>query len=167
MREYLVENLKKGFIKPSDSPYSSLVLFVKKKDGRLRFCIDYRQLNALTKKDRYPLPLITETLDQLAKSSIFTKLDVRHAFNRILMESESTVWAAFRTRYGSFELVVLPFGLCNGLVTFQRYINTVLMDCLDNFCSVYVDDVLIFSKTKKEHRQHVRIVLQKLQDAGL
>ncbi len=167
MREYLVENLKKGFIKPSDSPYSSPVLFVKKKDGRLRFCIDYRQLNALTKKDRYPLPLITETLDRLAESSVFTKLDIRHAFNRILMELESTAWAAFRTRYGSFEPVVLPFGLCNGPATFQRYINTVLMDCLDNFCSAYVDDVLIFSKTRKEHRQHVRIVLQKLRDAGL
>lgn len=167
MREYLVENLKKGFIKPSDSPYSSPVLFVKKKDGSLRFCIDYRQLNTLTKKDRYPLPLITETLDRLAQSSIFTKLDVRHAFNRVLIEPESTAWAAFRTRYGSFEPVVLPFGLCNGPATFQRYINTVLMDCLDNFCSAYVDDVLIFSKTKKEHRQHIRIVLQKLRDAGL
>jgi len=90
MREYLIENLKKGFIKPSDSPFSSPVLFVKKKDGSLRFCIDYRQLNALTKKDRYPLPLITETLDRLAESSVFTKLDVRHAFNRILMEPSST-----------------------------------------------------------------------------
>jgi hypothetical protein len=167
MREYLVENLKKGFIKPSDASYSSPVLFVKKKDGSLRFCIDYRQLNALTKKDRYPLPLITETLDRLAESSVFTKLDVRHAFNRILMEPQSTAYAAFRTRYGSFEPVVLPFGLCNGPATFQRYINTVLMDCLDDFCSAYVDDVLVFSRNKKEHRQHVRIVLQKLRDAGL
>jgi hypothetical protein len=167
MREYLVENLRKGFIKPSDSVYSSPVLFVKKKDGSLRFCIDYRQLNALTKKDRYPLPLITETLDRLANSSLFTKLDVRHAFNRIRMEPESTAWAAFRTRYGSFEPVVLPFGLCNGPATFQRYINTVLMDCLDDICSAYVDDVLIFSKTKKEHQQHVRLVLQKLRNAGL
>jgi hypothetical protein len=167
MREYLVENLKKGFIKPSESPFSSPVLFVKKKDGSLRFCIDYRQLNAVTKKDRYPLPLITETLDRLAESSVFTKLDVRHAFNRIRMEPASMAWAAFRTRYGSFEPVVLPFGLCNGPATFQRYINTVLMDCLDDFCSAYVDDVLIFSKNKKEHRRHVRTVLQKLQDAGL
>ena len=151
MREYLVENLKKGFIKPSDSSYSSPVLFVKKKDGSLRFCIDYRQLNALTKKDRYPLPLITETLDRLANSSVFTKLDVRHAFNRIRMEPESTAWAAFRTRYGSFEPVVLPFGLCNGPATFQRYINTVLMDCLDDFCSVYINDILIFSKNKKKY----------------
>jgi hypothetical protein len=90
MREYLVKNLKKGFIKPSDSSYSSPVLFVKKKDGSLRFCIDYRQLNALTKKDRYPLPLITKTLDRLANSSVFTKLDVRHAFNRIRIEPEFT-----------------------------------------------------------------------------
>jgi len=167
MREYLIENLKKGFIKPSDSPFSSPVLFVKKKDGSLRFCIDYRQLNALTKKDRYPLPLITETLDRLAESSVFTKLDVRHAFNRILMEPSSTAWAAFRTRYGSYEPVVLPFGLCNGPATFQRYMNAVLIDCLDSFCSAYVDDVLIFSKNKKEHRQHVRTVLRKLEDAGL
>jgi hypothetical protein len=86
IREYLVENLKKGFIRLSDAPYSSLVLFVKKKDGSLRFCIDYRQLNALTKKDRYPLPLITETLDRLVRSSVFTKLDVRHAFNYIRIE---------------------------------------------------------------------------------
>jgi len=167
MREYLVENLKKGFIRPSDSAYSSPVLFVKKKDGSLRFCIDYRQLNTLTKKDRYPLPLISETLDRLANSLLFTKLDVRHAFNRIRVEHESMEWAAFRTRYGSFEPVVLPFGLCNGPATFQRYINTVLMDYLDDFCSAYIDDVLIFSRTRKEHRHHVRIVLQKLRDAGL
>jgi hypothetical protein len=118
MKEYLVKNLKKGFIKLSDSSYSSPVLFIKKKNGSLRFCIDYRQLNALTKKDRYPLPLITETLDWLANSSVFTKLDVRHAFNRIRMEPESIAWAAFRTRYGSFKPVVLPFKLCNGLATF-------------------------------------------------
>jgi len=90
MREYLVKNLKKGFIKPSNSPYLSLVLFVKKKDRSLRFCINYWQLNTLTKKDQYPLPLITETLDRLAKSSIFTKLDVCHAFNQIRIEGEST-----------------------------------------------------------------------------
>jgi hypothetical protein len=92
---------------------------------------------------------------------------VRYAFNRIRMEAELMAWAAFRTRYGSFEPVVLPFGLCNGPATFQRYINTVLMDCLDDICSAYVDDVLIFSKTRKEHRQHVRLVLRKLRDAGL
>jgi hypothetical protein len=98
---------------------------------------------------------------------VFTKLDVRHAFNRIRIEPESIAWAAFRTRYGSFEPVVLPFGLCNGPATFQQYINTVLMDCLDDFYSTYVNDVLIFSKNKKEHRQHVKSVLRKLQEAGL
>jgi hypothetical protein len=101
-----------------DSPFSSLVLFIKKKDGSLRFYIDYRQLNALTKKDRYPLPLITETLNRLAKSLIFTKLDMRYAFNRIRIEPQSMAWAAFRTRYGSFEPVVLPFRLCNGPAIF-------------------------------------------------
>ena len=121
----------------------------------------------MTKKDRYPLPLIIETLDRLAKSLVFTKLDVRHAFNRILIEPQSTAYAAFRTRYSSFKPVVLPFGLCNRPATFQRYINTVLIDCLDDFCSAYVDDVLVFSRNKKEHRQHVRIVLQKLRDTGL
>jgi hypothetical protein len=167
MREYLIENLKKGFIRPSESPFSSPVLFVKKKDGTLRFCIDYRKLNEVTKKDRYPLPLIQETLARLSKASVFSKLDIRHAFNRILMNPQSTPWAAFRTRYGSFEPVVLPFGLCNGPATFQRYINSVLMDHLDVFCSAYIDDVLIFSENKKDHRHHVRTVVAKLQEAGL
>ncbi|KAK2626439.1 hypothetical protein QTJ16_003614 [Diplocarpon rosae] len=167
MREYLIDNLKKGFIKPSNSSYSSPVLFVKKPGGGLRFCIDYRHLNSLTKKDRYPLPLITETLDRLAHSVVFTKLDVRHAFHRILMEPSSMTWAAFRTRYGSFEPVVLPFGLCNGPATFQRYINTVLMEYLDDFCSAYIDDILIFSKNHQEHRRHVWLVLERLRDAGL
>ena len=151
IREYLVENLKKGFIKTSNSFYLSLVLFVKKKDRSLRFYINYYQLNTLIKKDRYSLPLITKILDQLAKSLVFTKLDVYYTFNWILIEPESMVYVAFRTRYSSFEPVVLPFGLCNRPATFQQYINTVLMDYLDNFCLVYIDDILIFLKTKREY----------------
>ncbi|ERF70476.1 hypothetical protein EPUS_09218 [Endocarpon pusillum Z07020] len=167
MREYLIKNLRKGFIRLSSSSFSLLVLFVKKKNGDLRFCIDYRSLNELTKKDRYPLSLISETLSQLAYAMIFTKLDIRHAFNRIRIDPDLILWALFRTTYGAFEPVVLPFSLCNGPAIFQRYINSVLIDYLSVFCTAYIDDILIFSKDKKEHRQHVRQVVIRLRAAGL
>lgn len=166
-RTYLMDNLQKGFIEPSDSPFSSPVLFVKKSNGDLRFCVDYRNLNQHTIKDRYPLPLIGETLQRLSKAKVFSKLDVRHAFNRIRMEPESEAWATFRTRFGQYKPKVLPFGLNNGPATFQRYINSVLFDILDQYCTAYLDDILIYSESRAEHKRHVREVLRRLQEAGL
>lgn len=167
-RDYIEEHLKKGFIAHSSSPYASPVLFVKKPGGGIRFCVDYRKLNAITKKDRYPLPLIQETLAQLTGAKIFSKLDIRHAFNRIRMATpRDEDLTTFRTRYGSFKYKVLPFGLCNGPAAFQHFINSTLGDYFDEFCSAYIDDVLIYSKSLEEHKKHVLLVVQALKKAGL
>jgi len=141
LRQWIDENLSKGFIRASSSPAGAPVLFVKKKDGSLRLCVDYRGLNEGTIKNRYPLPLIRETLMQLSKARYYTTLDVRGAYN-LLRIAEGEEWkTAFRTRYGLFESVVMPFGLTNAPVDFQRFINDVLHPFLDNFCTAYLDDI--------------------------
>ena len=119
VKRYLAENLHKGFIEPSQAPFTSPILFVKKPNGSLRFCIDFRKLNSLTKKDRYPLPLIEETLSHLAQAKIYTKLDIRQAFHRIRMHPASEELTTFRTRYRAYKCKVLPFRLTNGLATYQ------------------------------------------------
>jgi predicted aspartyl protease len=167
MKEYLTEHLQRGFIAASNYPYASPVLFVKKPDGSLRFCIDYRKLNALTKKDSYPLPRIDELLARVSKAKVFTKLDIRQAFHRIRIDPESEDYTTFKTRYGTYKCKVLPFGLCNGPSTYQRYMNDVLMDYLDDFCMAYLDDILIYSEDPQEHEEHVKKVLRRLQEAGL
>lgn len=152
----------------SSSPASSPVLFAKKPGGGLRLCIDYRALNAITRKDRYPLPLIRETLNNISKAKWFTKLDVIAAFHKIRV-AEGDEWkTAFRTRFGLFEWLVTPFGMANSPSTFQRYINWTLREYLDEFCSAYLDDVLIYTDgSLRQHQDHVRKVLSKLQSAGL
>jgi transposase InsO family protein len=167
LREYLDEQLAKGFIRPSRSPFASPVLFAKKPGGGLRFCIDYRALNAITIRNRYPIPLIQETLDRLSKARYFTKLDIIHAFNRIRIREGDEKYTAFRTRWGLFEQLVMPFGLKNGPSTFQHYINDTLHEFLDVFVTAYIDDILIYSNSLSEHRKHVRLVLERLRDAGL
>jgi transposase InsO family protein len=167
VKEYITENLSKGFIEPSQAPFAAPVLFVKKPNGSLRFCIDFRVLNSLTRKDRYPLPLIDETLARIANARIFTKLDIRQAFHRIRMDPASEEYTTFRTRYGAYKCKVLPFGLTNGPATYQRYMNDVLFDYLDDFCTAYLDDILIYSEDPLKHQDHVKKVLQRLQDAGL
>ena len=162
LREYLDENLARGFIRPSTSPAGSPILFVKKKDGTLRLCVDYRGLNAVTIKDRTPLPLINETLNNLRGAKIFTALDLRGAYN-LLRIKEGEEWkTAFRTRYGHFEYLVMPFGLTNAPATFQAMINTVLRPYLDVFCSVYLDDILIYSESEEDHVKHVTTILRAL-----
>jgi len=146
LRKTLNELLDKGFIRVSSSPAAAPVLFVKKPGGGLRFCVDYRALNSLTRKDRYPLPLIQETLRNLSEAVVYTKLDVIAAFHRIRI-AEGDEWkTAFRTRFGSYEWLVTPFGLANAPSTFQRYINWVLRDLLDDFCLVYINNIIIYSK---------------------
>jgi hypothetical protein len=167
LRKYLVENLKKGFVQASTSPVSSPVLFVRKPGGGLRFCVDYRKLNAITIKNRYPIPLIQETLNRLSKAKVYTKLDIIAAFNRLRIAKGDEWLTAFRTRYGLFEYLVMPFGLANAPATFQHYVNDTLRPFLDVFCTAYIDDLLIFSESLHEHRKHVRQVLQALKDAGL
>ena len=166
-KQYLLDNLDKGFIDHSYSPFASPVLFVAKPNGGLRFCVDYRKLNEFTRKDQYPLPLIDELLTRLTRAKVFTKLDIRQAFHRIRMNPESEELTTFRTRYGSYKCKVLPFGLTNGPATYQRYINDVLFDYLDDFCTAYLDDILIYSDDPLEHEIHVKKVLDRLRAAGL
>jgi hypothetical protein len=167
LRKYLQENLGKGFIRASRSPAASPVIFVKKPGGGLRFCVDYRGLNAVTIKNRYPLPLIRETLERLAKAKFYTKLDIIAAFNRLRIAKGDEWMTAFRTRYGLFEYLVMPFGLANAPSTFQHYVNDVLRPYLDVFCTAYIDDILIYSEDLHTHRKHVNLVLEALKDAGL
>lgn len=167
LSEYIKTNLENGFISRSTSPAGAPIMFVKKKDGSLRLCVDYRGLNKVTVKNRYPLPLINEMLDRLTSATVFTKLDIRNAYHRIRI-AEGDEWkTAFRTRYGHFQYNVMPFGLTNAPGSFQALINDVLREYLDHFVLVYLDDILIFSDDQQQHDQHVKLVLQKLRDAGL
>jgi transposase InsO family protein len=168
LRKTLTELLEKGFIRVSHSPAAAPVLFAKKPGGGLRFCVDYRALNAITRKDRYPLPLIQETLRQIGQADWYTKLDVRAAFHRLRVKAEDQWKTAFRTRYGLYEWVVTPFGLANGPSAFQRYINWVLREHLDVNASAYVDDILIYTAgSVEEHRRVVKEILAKLSAAEL
>ena len=131
LREFLEEHLHLGFIRPTTLPHGAPVLFIKKKDSTLRLCVDFRALNKITKKDRYPLPILSDLLNAPRKASIYTKIDLRHAFHLIRI-SEGDEWkTAFCTRYGSFEWLVMPFGLTNGPAAFQRFMNTIFADMLD------------------------------------
>lgn len=165
--KYILENKRKGFIRPSTSPVAAPVLVVKKPGGGLRVCVDYRALNNITIKSRYPIPLISETLNNLAKATIFSKFDIIHAFNRIRIAAGYEYLTAFNTRFGQFEYLVLPFGLCNGPATFQQFINTTLQDYLDRYVTAYLDDILVYSSNAHDHVTHVRSVLQRLLDANL
>jgi hypothetical protein len=167
LKSNIDELLSKGFIRPSKSPVGAPVVFAKKKDGTLRLCIDYRQLNSRTRKDRYPIPPISTLLAKLSAAKIFTKIDLRGAYN-LLRIVEGDEWkTAFRTRYGSFEFLVMPFGLTNARASFQHFVNDVFHQHVDNFVIVYLDDILVYSNTLEEHRQHVRTVLELLRDNGL
>lgn len=145
LKEWLEENLRKGFVRPSSSPAASPVLFVKKPDGGLRFCVDYRGLNNITVKDRYPLPLIKESLNNLKGMKYFSKIDIVAAFNNVRMKQGQEYLTAFRTRFGLYESLVMPFGLTGAPATFQRFINDTLRGYLDVFCTAYLDDILIYS----------------------
>lgn len=167
LKRWLEDNLQKGFIRASSSPASSPVLFAKKPGGGLRVCVDYRALNEITIKNRYPMPLLQETLDKLSKAKWFSKVDVIAGFNKIRIREGDEWMTAFRTRFGLFESLVTPFGLSNAPATFQARINEVLREYLDVFCTAFIDDVLIYSDTLEEHRVHVMKVLTALGDAGL
>jgi hypothetical protein len=167
LRKWLDENLSKGFIRASSSPAGAPILFVIKGHGSLCLCVDYRGLNEGTIKNRYPLPLLHETLLCLRKDKYFTKLDIRGAYNLVRM-AEGEEWkTAFRTRYGLFESLVMLFGLTNVPASFQHFINDVLRPYLDVFVTAYPDDILIFSDNLDEHRKHVLKVLEALSKVGL
>ena len=167
IKKQINEMLSNGIIKESQSPWASPVVLVKKKDGKTRFCIDYRKLNAVTKKDAGPLPLIADTLDALNDSVIFTKLDLKSGYWAVGMEETSKEKTAFITFMGLYQWEVLPFGLATAPSTFQRYLNRVLSDYLHKFCLVYIDDLIIFSKSESEHIAHIRCVFQCLDSHNL
>ena len=162
LKKQLNELLEKGYIRPSKSPYGSPVLFVRKKDGSFRMCIDYRALNNITIRNSYPLPRIDDLLDQLKGAKYFTTLDLRSGYYQIRVHENDIEKTAFRTRYGHFEFLVMPFGLCNAPGTFQAMMNDIFRKELDQFVLAYIDDIMVYSKTAEEHLQHIRHVLEKL-----
>ncbi|GJT63760.1 putative reverse transcriptase domain-containing protein [Tanacetum coccineum] len=167
LSEQLQELSNKGFIRPSSSPWGAPVLFVKKKDGSFRMCIDYRELNKLTVKNRYPLPRIDDLFDQLQGSNIYSKIDLRSGYHQLRVREQDIPKTAFRTRYGHYEFQVMPFGLTNAPAVFMDLMNRVCKPYLDKFVIVFIDDILIYSKDKKEHEEHLKAILELLKKEKL
>ena len=167
LQAQLQELLDKGFIRPSYSPWGAPVLFVKKKDGTLRMCIDYRELNKVTIKNKYPLPRIDDLFDQLKGAAVFSKIDLRSGYHQLKIKDSDVPKSAFRTRYGHYEFLVMPFGLTNAPAAFMDLMNRVFSEYLDKFVIVFIDDILIYSKDQEEHKEHLRITLQTLQEHQL
>ncbi|GJW82243.1 putative reverse transcriptase domain-containing protein [Tanacetum coccineum] len=167
LSEQLKELSDKGFIRPSSSPWGAPVLFVKKKDGSFRMCIDYRELNKLTVKNRYPLPRIDDLFDQLQGSSIYSKINMRSGYHQLRVREEDIPKTAFQTWYGHYEFQVMPFGLTNALAVFMDLMNRVCKPFLDKFVIVFIDDIIIYSKNKKEHEEHLKAVLELLKKEKL
>ncbi|CDH61371.1 retrotransposon ty3-gypsy subclass [Lichtheimia corymbifera JMRC:FSU:9682] len=167
LRKQLKELLDLRLIRPSTSPWGAPVLFVRKKSGDLRMCIDYRAINQVTKRHGHPLPRIDECLEQLSGAKFFTSLDLKSGYHQLRIQDDDVPKTAFNTRYGSYEWLVVPFGLRNSPALFQSTMNRILNEYLDDFVMVYLDDILIYSKSKEEHELHVRKVLQRLRDEKL
>jgi RNase H-like domain found in reverse transcriptase/Reverse transcriptase (RNA-dependent DNA polymerase)/Integrase zinc binding domain/Chromo (CHRromatin Organisation MOdifier) domain/Integrase core domain len=167
LKEFLNKAMASGKITRSNSSAAAPILFVPKANGKLRICVDYRGLNKITVKDKYPLPLMSELRDRLRTARVFTKLDLKDGFN-LLRIAQGDEWkTAFRTRYGLYQYNVMPFGLCNAPSSFQAMINEVLHDLLDQGVIAYIDDILIYSENMRQHVDLVQQVLQRLRDAGL
>jgi len=167
LKKEIDDLLQRGFIRPSTSEYGAPVLFVKKKDGELRMCIDYRQLNNQTIKNKTQMPREDEMTARLVGATRFSKIDLQRAYQHVLIHPQDIKKTAFNTRYGHFEYMVMPFGLCNAPATFQTLMQSVLADFLDDFVVVFMDDILIYSSNDIEHRQHVRRVLERLRQHRL
>ena len=167
LKVQMEELLSKGFVKTSTSPWGAPVLFVKKKDGSLRLCIDYRQLNKVTIRNQYPLPIIDDLFDQLQGAKVFSKIDLRSGYHQLKVRREDVPKTAFRIRYGHYEFLVMPFVLTNAPATFMDLMNRVFGPCLDKFVIVFIDDILVHSSSKEENAKHLRIVLQTLREHQL
>ena len=167
LKVQLQELLNKGFIRLSTSPWGTPVLFEKKKDKTLRLCIDYRRLNRVTIKNRYPLPRIDNLFNQLRGARVYSKIDLRTGYHQLRVREIDIPKTAFRTRYGHFEFTVMPFGLTNAPAAFMDLMHRVFQPYLDQFVVVFVDDNLIYSQSEWEHEYHLRIVSQLLRDHQL
>jgi hypothetical protein len=163
----LEEILNKGYIHPSVSPWGALVLFVKKNDGNLRLCMDLRQLNKVNVKNKYPLPRIDELFDQLKNAKIFSKIDLRSGYHQVRIKDEYISNTTFRKSYGHYDFTVVPFDLSNAPVVFMCLMNGIFREYLDKLVSVFLDDILIYSKSEEEHEQHLKMVLQVLREHRL
>ena len=167
LKVQLQELLDKGFIRPSVSPWGAPVLFFKKKDGSMSLCIDYRELNKVTVRNKYPLPRIDNLFDQLQGAKKFSKIDLSSGYHQLKIKKDDVPKTAFHTRYGHCEFLVMPFGLTNAPAVFMNLMNRVFQPYLDQFVVVFIDDILIYSKSLEKHEQHLRVVLQTLRDHKL
>jgi hypothetical protein len=167
LKKQIEELLEKGFIRPSSSPWGAPVLFVNKKDGSRRMCVDYRSLNEVTIKNKYPLPRIEYLFDQMKGAKILSKIDLRSGYHQLKIRVEDVPKTAFTTRYGLYEFLVMSFGLTNAPAYFMNLMNKVFMEYLDQFVVVFIDDILIYSPNEETHEDHLRLVLQKLRDNQL
>jgi hypothetical protein len=167
LKKQLQELLDKGFIRPSTSPWGCPALFVKKKDESLRLCVDYRPLNAVTIKNKYPLPRIDVLFDELVGAKVFSKVDLRSGYHQIIIRASDIPKTAFSTRYGLYEYLVMSFGLTNAPAYFMYLMNSVFMPELDKFVVVFIDDILVYSKNEDDHIKHLHTVLQRLRDHRL
>ena len=167
LKVQMEELVSKGFVRPSTSPWGALVLFVKKKDGSLRLCIDYRELNKVTIRNQYPLPRIDDLFDQLQGARVFSKIDLRSGYHQLKIRSEDVPKIAFKTRYGHYKFLVMPFGLTNAPAVFMDLMNRIFQPYLDQFVIVFIDDILIYSGSKEDHEEHLRVVLQILRENQL
>ena len=161
------ELVSKGIVRPSTSPWGAPVLFVKKNDGSLRLCIDYRELNKVTLRNQYPLPRIDDLFDQLQGARVFSKIDLRSGYHQLNIRSEDVPKTAFKTQYGHYEFLVMPFGLTNAPAVFMDLMNRIFQPYLDQFVIVFIDDILIYSGSKEDHEENLRVVLQILRENQL
>ncbi|GKC80209.1 putative reverse transcriptase domain-containing protein [Tanacetum coccineum] len=159
LSDQLKEPSEKGFIRPSSSSWGAPLLFVKKKDGSFRMCIDYRELKKLTVKNRYPLTRIDDLFDQLQGSCVYSKIDLQLGYHKLRIREDDIPITAFWTRYGQYEFQVMSFGLTNAPVVFMDLMNQVYKPYLDEYVIVFIDDILIYSKSKEEHEEHLKIIL--------
>jgi len=159
--------LEKKCIRSSASPWGASVLLVKKKDGSSRLCVDYRQLNKLTIMNKYPLSGIDDLLDQFRGAALFSKIDLRSGYHQILVKLEDVQKTTFRSRYGHYEYVVMSFGVTNAPAIFMDYMNRIFWPYLDQFVVVFIDDILIYSESREEHTEHLRVVLEVLREHKL
>jgi hypothetical protein len=167
LKKQIAELQSKGFIHPSSSPCGAPVLFVEKKDETQQMCVNYRPLNEVTIKNKYPLPRIEDLFDQMKGASVFSKIDLRLGYHQLKIRESDIAKTAFHTRYGLYEYTIMSFGLINAPSYFMYLMNKVFMEYLDKFVVVFIDGILIFSKTKEEHEKHLRMVLEKLRSNQL